>query len=133
MGAVDFGEWALPDLELTMRGRTYTVCPPSVADGRVLLAAAARAEVNLGIVEGPVPAEVEKVLAGFEQGAHPALGVDVHQQMVDDGLSQVEIDRMTYYAVFYWARGREYADRLAALLWTPRTLSQPEDDAAPKG
>lgn len=133
MGAVDFGEWALPDLELTMRGRTYTVCPPSVADGRVLLAAAARAEVNLGIVEGPVPDEVEKVLAGFESGAHPALGADVHQQMVDDGLSQVEIDRMTYYAVFYWARGREYADRLAALLWTPRTLNDPEADAAPKG
>ena len=55
MSAVDFESWAAPDLQLTFRGRTYTVAPPSVADARKILAAAVRGEVNLGLVKGEIP------------------------------------------------------------------------------
>ena len=133
MSAVDFGDWAIPDLELTLGGRTYTVSPPSVDDGKVILAAAARGEVNLGIVKGDLPDEVARVLERVKSGEHPALGTAVHAQMVADGLPQATIDRVTYYAVFYWARGREYADRLAALLWAPRQTEEAGAEANPKG
>jgi len=130
MGAVDFTEWAVPDLILTFRGVTYTVAPPSVADMKLILAAAARAEVNLRLVAGPLPPEVEELLATVGD-RHPALGDDVFDQMVADGVPGPAIDRMAYYAAFFWARGREYADRLAVFLWTPR---DPDGggDAVPK-
>lgn len=133
MSAVDFGDWAIPDLELTLGGRTYMVSPPSVDDGKVILAAAARGEVNLGIVKGDLPDEVARVLERVKPGEHPALGAAVHAQMVADGLPQATIDRVTYYAVFYWARGREYADHLASLLWAPRQTEEAGAEANPKG
>lgn len=133
MSAVDFGDWAAPGLELVLGGRTYLVRPPSVGDAKVILAAAARGEVNLGITPGPLPDEVASILEAVKRDDHPALGADVYSQMVADDVPAVTIDRMTYYAVFYWARGREYADRLAALLWVPREVETGGADAAPKG
>ncbi len=134
MAAVDFEAWALEELTLTLRGRTYQVPPPSVDAGGKILAAAARGEVVLGIEQGPIPEELQRVLDSIQPGEHPALSERVYQQMVDDGVSQVELDRMSYYAVFYWARGKAYADRLAALLWAPREAPAEEQvDAAPKG
>lgn len=137
MSAVDFGAWAIPGLTLELGGRSYVGRPPSVADGRKLLAAAVRAEVNLGLEEGPIPDDVLEVLATIGPDDHPALGADLHAQLVADGIPQTTIDRMAYYAVFYWARGKAYADRLASILWTPRDLpdgdEQPEDGGvAPK-
>ena len=41
------------------------------------------------------------------------------------------IDRMGYYATFYWARGRAYANALAGILWGPDELEAEADD--PKG
>lgn len=116
MSAVDFEAWAVPDLILTFRGQTYTVPPPDVDRAKMILAAAARAEVNLGIKPGPLPAEVERVLDGIGS-THPALTDTVYEQMAADGVPVGSIDRMSYYAVFYWARSAEYAGTIATLLW----------------
>ena len=132
MGAIDFGEWVAPDLKLELGGRTYTVRPPTVEAAKMILAAAVRGEVNLGLVTGEIPEEVQAMLDSIGD-EHPALG-DAHAAMVADKVPAATIDRVAYYAVFYWARGREYADTLAKLLWLPRDLT-PEGSggARPKG
>lgn len=136
MAAVDFEEWAAPGMRLTLGGRTYIVPPPSVAAARQILAAAVRAEVNLGIAEGPVPTEVQAVLDTIGDG-HPALG-PVFDQLVEAGAPAATIDRMSYYAVFYWARGKAFADGLAEALWAPRdgdesSTGKGGEGAGPKG
>lgn len=117
MSAVDFEEWAAPGLELTFGGRTFTVAPPSVDDAVKILAAAVRGEVRLGLVKGEIPEQVQKVLDMIEPGQHPALGA-TFDQLCEAGVPAVTIDRMAYYAVFYWAKGKQYADSLATALWT---------------
>lgn len=119
MTAVDFEQWVAPDLVLTLGGRTYRVPPPSVEDAGRILALAVVAEVMLGISAGPVPDPVQEVVDGIGRHEHPALG-PVYRQMVDDGLLPVTVDRAATYAIFFWARGREYADAIAVLIWTPR-------------
>jgi hypothetical protein len=118
MGAVDFSEWVAPDLEIKLGGNTYKVSPPSVEAAKMILAAAVRGEVKLGLVGGDVPAEIQEVLDSIGT-THPALG-DVYDALVADGHPAINIDRVAYYSVFYWARGKEYADSLAQLLWLPR-------------
>ncbi|WP_105567127.1 DUF7426 family protein [Microbacterium halophytorum] len=130
MSAVSFEEWAAPGLELELGGRTYMVPPPSVDASSKILASAVRGEIQLGIVKGEVPAEVSAVLDAIGPDEHPALG-PVYAQLVADGVSATTIDRMGYYAVFYWARGREYADRLAVAMWAPETAG--DDDAGTGG
>lgn len=131
MSATDFEAWAAPPLELKLHGRIYVIQPPTVDAARKLLAAAVRGEVNLGLVEGPVPAEVEAILDTIEEGEHPALG-PVWQQMVDDRIPTATIDRTAYYATFFWARGKQYADSLGKLLWTPREATEGTGGVAPK-
>lgn len=137
MSSRDFAAWAEPNLVLTLGERTYTVRPPSVADGGKLLALAVRGEVAVGIVPGPVSDEVQEVLDSIGPDEHPALGADVYAQLVADGWSDMTISRMAYYAIFYWTRGAEYADRIAAILFTPRdidgVLAEAEAEADPKG
>ncbi|TFD09824.1 hypothetical protein E3T26_14445 [Cryobacterium sp. TMT1-21] len=132
MGAIDFGEWVAPDLELKLGGRTYTVHPPTVEAAKMILAAAVRGEVHLGLVTGEIPPEVQAMLDTIGDG-HPALG-DTYAAMVADQVPAPTIDRVAYYAVFYWARGKEYADTLAKLLWLPRDLTTGAvGESAPKG
>jgi hypothetical protein len=132
MGAIDFGEWVAPELTLTLRGNTYTRGVPTVQEMGQILAAAVRAEVNLKLVKGEIPAEIQAVLDTIGD-QHPALG-DAYAQMVADNVAPYERDRMSYYAVFYWARGKDYADRLAKILWLPRAVGEePAGEAAPKG
>lgn len=131
MSAIDFGSWVAPDLVLTLGGREYRVQPPSVEGAKLILACAVRGEVELGLVKGEVPAEVQSLLATIKPGHHPALG-NSWREMAADGVPSQTIDRMAYYAVFYWARGREYADMLATILWTPRDVPAGGDVAAPK-
>lgn len=119
MTAVDFEQWVAPDLVLTLGGRTYRVPPPSVDDAGKILALAVLAEVMLGISDGEVPRGVRDVVDGIGSSEHPALR-DAHRQMVADGLLPVTIDRAATYAIFFWARGKEYADAIAVLIWTPR-------------
>lgn len=129
--AADFASWAVPDLVIPLGGREYTVRPPSVATMGKLLACAVRGEVNLGIVDGEIPDEIQDILDTIGQDEHPALG-DAYKQMVDDGLHPLTIDRMAYYAVFFWARGKDYADSLATLLWMPRETEGEGEAPAPK-
>ncbi|MFD6699685.1 MULTISPECIES: hypothetical protein [unclassified Microbacterium] len=132
MSAADFQAWAIPDLVIPLGGRDYSVRPPSVGNMGKLLACAVRGEIALGLAEGPIPDEVQAVLDTISPDEHPALG-DVYQQMVDDGQHPVTIDRMAYYAIFYWAKGKEYADALAEVLWTPRETAKVVAAEAPKG
>ena len=106
------------------------VSPPTVDDAKKLLAAAVRAEVGLGLVKGDIPEDVQATLATIQPGEYPALG-GVYDQLVADGVPQATIDRMGYYATFYWARGRAYANALAGILWGPDELEAEADD--PKG
>ena len=132
MGAIDFGEWVAPDLKLELGGRTYMVRPPTVEAAKMILAAAVRGEVNLGLVTGEIPAEIQALLDTIGE-QHPALG-DAYDAMVADEVPAPTIDRVAYYAVFYWARGKEYADTLAKLLWLPRDLTHSSaGESAPKG
>lgn len=134
--ASDFQSWAEPDLVIPLGGQTFQVRPPSVDDAAKVLACAVRGEVNLRMIEGPIPDEVQAVLDTIGPDDHPALGETYHE-MKRAGLSPVTIDRLGYYAVFYWARGEEYADTLARLLFTPRVTDDlfPDEDGepAPKG
>lgn len=140
MSAVDFAEWAAPDLVFTnlganaegLGGHTFTVRPPSVDDAARVLALAVRAEVNLGVVpEGtPIPEPVAELLESIGPTDHPALG-DAFYEMKAKGINAQTIDRAAYYAVFYWARGKRYADALATLLWAPRANGEGSDAEAP--
>ncbi|TFD47569.1 hypothetical protein E3T46_17390 [Cryobacterium sp. Hh11] len=131
MGAIDFAEWVAPDLEIKLGGRTYTVPPPTVEAAKMILAAAVRGEVHLGLVTGEIPPEVQAMLDTIGD-EHPALG-EAFAAMVADKVPAATIDRVAYYAVFYWARGKEYADTLAKLLWLPREGQGTPDDVGPKG
>ncbi|MDT3331402.1 hypothetical protein Q9S78_12055 [Microbacterium sp. KSW-18] len=130
MAAVDFGAWAAPNLEIKLGDRTYEVRPPSVEDAKLILALAVRGEVKLGMVKAKVPTEVEALIKTIPKDAHPALG-DAFERMRRDGHPAATIDRVAYYAIFFWARGKAYADSLAAILWTPRATEAA--DASPKG
>ena len=136
--ASDFASWAVPDLVIPLSGRDgvvrdFVVRPPSVDDMGKLLACAVRGEVNLGMVEGPIPDEVQAVLDTIGPHEHPALG-DAYQEMVDAGIHPDTIGRMAYYSVFFWTRGKDYADALALLLWAPRAGHDSEAaEPAPKG
>lgn len=134
MSAVDFEQWATPALQVTLGGRTFEVQPPSVDDAKKILAAAVRGEIHLGIVKAAeVPDGIVDVLSRIQPGEHFALG-EAYAQMVEAGVPTATIDRVAYYAVFYWARGKRYADALAELLWTPREQeAPPAGDANPKG
>lgn len=139
MSAVDFETWVTPDLEIrlpaadgTPGGRTYKVRPPSVEAAKQILAAAVRGEVRFGLVKGEIPDAVQSVLDTIGE-SHPGLG-DVYDQMVADGVPAATIDRVSVYSVFFWARGKEYADTLATILWQPLTLGEKAGEGAgPKG
>jgi hypothetical protein len=123
VSAVDFAEWAAPDLVFeNLGGHAFTVRPPTVDDAAKVLALAVRAEVNLGVVPAGtiIPEPVQELLAQIGPTDHPALG-ETYYEMKAKGINAPTIDRAAYYAVFYWARGKSYADALAALLWAPRS------------
>lgn len=129
--ASDFKAWAQPDLVISFRGRDFIVAPPSVEDSAKLLACAVQFEVELGMVTGPVPDEVQAVLNMIGPDEHPALG-SAYAEMVAAGLSPVTIDRMAVYSLLYWVRGEEYADAMATVMWTPRKLSEAGESPTPK-
>ncbi len=129
MSAVDFAAWATPDLILTLGPKRYAVKPPSVEASAQLLAVAVRAEINLGLVPGPMPDALQEILDTVG-ASEPALG-PVYDQMVADGVDPETLDRFSYYATFYWAKGAEYAGRIAELLWGQGS-NQEGESAAPK-
>jgi hypothetical protein len=145
VSAVDFAEWAAPDLVFKnlganaegVGGHTITVRPPTVDDMSKVLALAVRGEVNLGIVpkETEIPQPILDVLATVKPEDHPALG-DAFDEMKAKGINAATIARAAYYAIFHWARGEEYARNLAVLLWAQADAEQGVKSAAapaPKG
>lgn len=130
MGVVDFAQWAVPPLEVRLGGVTYMVPPPSVARARHLLALAAQSEIFLGLVKAEMPQDLQDVVDSLkdEPLADVTLTPEIHKKMVENGLPAMTIDRVAYYALHYWARGKPRADALAALFWSPVT---PEE--APPG
>lgn len=132
MAAVDFTDWAVPDLVLTLGGRTYRVPPPSVDRARQVIACVVRAEINLRLHPGPLPAELASILAEIDESplGHVSLGVDVYDRLVADEHPPVTIDRVAYYALFHWARGKGRADAIAEALWAPRQESGDESGEA---
>lgn len=130
MATVDFSSWAVPDLKVTLGGKRYAVRPPSVDEARVLVALCAQSEVSLGLATGPLDADLADVI---DQVADKHIGdlsltPEVHAEMLADGVAQMTVDRIAYYAVHYWVRGKARADALATLLWSPREAEPDEDD-----
>lgn len=130
MSAVDFDEWGAPELVLTLKGVEYKVPPPCTIDARKILAAAALGEFRAGLVPGPVSDEHLEILQAISPGDHFALTQPVVAQMEADKVPRTTIDRMAYYAVFYWARGREYADTMAAFMWGAEIALEAAEKAA---
>lgn len=134
MSTVDFEQFAVPALHLPLGGRTYVVSPPSVEDAAKILALAVAAEVKLGIVTGEVPPEIQGILDTIGQDEHPALR-EAYGQMRLHEVPAATIDRAAMFAVFFWAKGRAYAEAIATLLFTDTGSEESEEVAAtaPKG
>lgn len=127
MGTVDFSEWVVQDLVIPLGGRTYRVPPPSVGRARTILALAVQSEIFLGLVKAEMPKDLQDAVNEVMDAplGEITLGPDVYAQLIEDGHPAQTIDRMAYYAMHYWARGKARADALATLMWgTPK-----EDDA----
>jgi hypothetical protein len=130
---VDCTSWVSPGLVITLGGHTYEVRPPSVAQARAILACVVRSEVSLGLVEGPLDPAIQATLdelADTPLGVH-TLGRAVYEEMAADEVPEVDIDRMAYYALHYWARGKVRADFIAEHLWGEQSGGGGEP--APKG
>jgi len=131
MPSVDFTSWATPNLEVTLAGHDYSVKPPSVAQAKIILAFAVIAEHDLGLVKGDLdPDLVALTKAQKVPLAVVSLGQDVYDQMIADGIDQATTNRVGYYAVHFWARGKAQADWLAQAMWTPK--NEEATAAAPK-
>lgn len=132
MSAVDFSDWAIPDLVITLGGKDYTVHPPSVEGAKSILALAVQSEILLHLASADdVPPAIQEALDTLAQAGTPrgvvSLGQDVYDELVADGHPPVTIDRVALYAVYFWARGRARADAVAHYLWDPKD-QETEDD-----
>jgi hypothetical protein len=135
MSAVNFSEWAIPALKLKLGGATYEVAPPDVERAKLILALTVRTEVGLGLAAGPMPEELDDVLAS-EEAMQPlgviTLGKGAYDAMLADRVPTATIERMAYYAMLYWARGKDRADAVAQALWTPKDDDTDSGDASEK-
>lgn len=131
MGSVDFTEWAEPNLDLTLGGKHYLVPPPSVDQAKQILACAVAFETATGLSKAALPDDVRATVARLADTpiADLTLGAGVTAQLAADGASQLTINRMGYYGMFFWARGKARADAIALELWTER---EEVEDSAPK-
>lgn len=127
--SVDFTAWVEPNLDVTLGGVQYSCPPPSVAAAKIIVAFAVLSEHRLGLVTGdPDPELVE--LADSRADSRLAvitLGSTIYDRMVADGVTQTTIDRVGYYAMHFWARGKTQADWLAQAMWSP-SAGEPVDD-----
>lgn len=134
MAAVDFTDWAVGDLVLTIGGKEYRSKPPTVGQGKLLLALAVQAEVRLGLVEGDMPADLAELVdaAATTPLSETSLGKETRERLVSDGVNPETIRRMGIYGIFYWVRGKERADLLAEAMWRKEDEEAAEAEA-PKG
>ena len=123
MPTVDFTAWVTPNLDVTLGGHAYSSPPRSVAEMKVILAFAALSEHALGIAKGEPDRElVELVESQTEPLAALTLGRPIYDQMISDGIDLDTVQRVGYYAMHYWARGKARADWLAGLMWAPEPV-----------
>jgi len=126
--SVDFTAWVEPDLDVTLGGVQYSCPPPSVAKAKIIVALAVVSEHRLGLVkDDPDPELVALTEAQDDPLAVITLGRDIYNRMVADGVTQITIDRVGYYALHYWARGKAQADWLAVAMWSPYIGEQAEE------
>lgn len=131
--AKDFTAWARPDLVLTLGGREYRSRPPTFGQIDLLMAITVRLELEIGIVQGEMPADLAELI---EQNADVpvaliSLGKETYDLMRENREDVEAVRRMGLYAVLYWARGEEHADEIAEFLWS-REKREAEEAAAPK-
>jgi len=131
MTYLDFNAWATPNLNVTLAGHNYSAAPPSVEQMKVILAFAARAENDLQAEPGVLDPALDAICEAQKVPlAVVTLGQDIYDQMIADGIDQATTDRVGYYGIHYWARGKERADFLAEAMWTPK--NEEAIAAAPK-
>jgi hypothetical protein len=112
----DFSAWVVPDLVLTLGGRTYTVQPPSVSRARQVLALSIASDAQLA--RRDLPESVQTVVDAITDPlAVVTLGQDVYDQLVADGVPAEVVKRMGFYGLHFWTSGKDKADRLAQALW----------------
>lgn len=133
MAAKDFTTWARPDLVLTLPGHEYRSRPPTLGEIDLLLAIAVRLELEIGLAQGEMPADLAALI---EQNAETpvaviSLGQETYDAMVAEKVDHEVIRRMGLYAVLYWARGEAKADVIAEFLWG-HEAKQGEGEAGPK-
>jgi hypothetical protein len=130
----DFTDWAVGDLVLTLDGREYRSRPPSVEQGKLLIALAVKAEIQLGLVKGDLPDDLAELIekAGTTPLAETSLGAPTNEALVADGVNPETIRRMAVYGIFYWVRGKDRADLLAQAMWR-KEAEEAAEAAAPKG
>jgi hypothetical protein len=123
----DLTAYLTPDLVLAHAGTTYTVMPPSKDVGIKLAAINAVGVASYAAVldqcptcgragSPDVPAETLALVEsmGDIDVAALALGQDVYDRMVADGVPGPHIDQMGLYALYYWTLGEETADQIFA-------------------
>jgi hypothetical protein len=131
MPSVDFAAWVTPNLEITLGGHAYSCPPRSVEQMKIVLAFAALSEHNIGVSpNAPDASLIEIVEAQTEDLAALTLGHEIYDRMIADGVDMVSIQRVGYYAMTYWSRGKERADLIAGLMWAPDAKAVEPD--APK-
>lgn len=96
-------------------GMTYTIPSPAAEDG---IRFAALADLGLKVRRGLKVTEADRARLKFNdeeehEFARDVLG-PVYQQMIDDGVSWVRMQRITQYAYTYFAIGPDAANDAAA-------------------
>jgi len=123
----DLTQYLTPALELPYDGETYVVQPPSKDVGIKLAAINAIGVASYASVleqcptcgrsgSPDVPAETLTLVEsmGDVDVAALALGQDVYDRMLADGVPGPHIDQMAMYALYYWTLGEDTADRIFA-------------------
>jgi len=128
--SVDFAEWVTPNLDVTLSGVGYSIPPPSVAAAKVIVALAVLSEHRLGLVKGDPDPDIVAIAEAQETPMSVlTLGQPVVDAMETAGVDSATIDRVGYYSLHFWARGKAQADLLATLMWSPDVEAA---DAGPK-
>jgi len=121
MAHVNFDRWAMPGLDLTMGGKTYTV--PAPHGERLNLAIPAFASVEAfrsGLSKAAVTQETLDVIACIDEPFEEVmLGSSAYAEMQSDGMHPEVISRMALYSMWKWAspHGDQIADLMAQYNW----------------
>lgn len=122
-----------PNLEIQVGDKTYSVPPPSKDDGKLMIAinaVGAGAVTSVGDVcptcgrtgEIEVDPDLKALVeanAGRDLG-EITLGA-AYQEMIDDGLDGVAIEKLELYGLYYWTLGETAADNILEMTDEART------------